>query len=378
MPAPKPSAPPATSKLDTSQGNATAALYSAAIGPISNDYYLPIFNRFETAGRLRLAWNWAACLYTVNWMIFRGLGLAALAYAAVVAGAVLLLFGLGRMIFQFSAGTELALLVTLVGLMFGGPGLLGNWLLHTACRKKMANALRESATLTEACALLTRQASSRQRFLWLVSVNALAIAAALALYGWSALQATGIDKPGTPTQTTVQPDPALSPRNQPTETADLPTTAAPPSPMQSGLVTQAENPATAASEAPSQAASAPQPAPAPDTTPVLAQAPAQVLPSAPPMATAQASPAVEVRPAPPARQRFYINVGLFAKDANAQNALNRLEQAGLSTLSSTVSTPRGERTRVRAGPFNSESEANAAAKRIRALNLDAVVMQQSR
>ena len=96
------------------------------------------------------------------------------------------------------------------------------------------------------------------------------------------------------------------------------------------------------------------------------------------MTTAQASPAVDVRPAPPARQRFYINVGLFAKDANAQNALNRLEQAGLSTLSSTVSTPRGERTRVRAGPFNSESEANAAAKRIRALNLDAVVMQQSR
>lgn len=378
MPAPKPSAPPATSKLDTSQGNATAALYSAAIGPISNDYYLPIFNRFETAGRLRLAWNWAACLYTVNWMIFRGLGLAALAYAAVVAGAVLLLFGLGRMIFQFSAGTELALLVALVGLMFGMPGLLGNWLLHTACRKKMANALRESATLTEACALLTRQASSRQRFLWLVSVNALAIAAALALYGWRALQATGIDEPGTPTQTTVQPDPALSLRKQPIETAGLPTTAAPPSPMQSGLVTQAENPATAASETPSQAASAPQPAPAPDTTPVLAQAPAPVLPSVPPITTAQASSAVEVRPAPPARQRFYINVGLFAKDTNAQNALNRLEQAGLSTLSSTVSTPRGERTRVRAGPFNSESEANAAAKRIRALNLDAVVMQQSR
>lgn len=336
MPAPTPTVPSA-SKLDTSQGNATAALYSAAIGPISVDYYLPVFTRFEAPGRLRLAWNWAACLYTVNWMIFRGLWLAALVYAALVGGAVLLLFGLGRMIFQLSPGTELALLSTLLVLMFGVPGLLGNWLLYTACRKKMAHALRESVTLPDACALLTRQASSRQRFLWLVSANTLAMAAALALYGWNTLQA---GEPGSV---------PLPPVTQPTETAGLPTPAALPSPTQTGLVTYAEAP----------------------VAPVLAAS------DAPPETATQSSPAVEARPTPPARQRFYINVGLFAKEANAQNALNKLERAGLSTLSSTVSTSQGERTRVRAGPFNSEQEANAAAKTIRALNLDAVVMRQS-
>lgn len=369
MPAPSPSAPPATSKLDTSQGNATAALYSAAIGPISVDFYLPIFTRFEAASRQPLTWNWAASLYTVNWMIFRGLGLAALAYAATVAGAVLLLFGLGRMIFQWSPGTELALLATLVVLMFGVPGLLGNCLLHTACRKKMAHALRESTTLAEACALLTQQASSRRRFLSLVAVNALAVAAALALYGWSTLQASESELPA------VQPGPALSIRTQPIETAGLPTTAVPLPPMQSGLVTHADPPVTVAPETPLRATSDPQPAPAPDTTAVPAAAP--VLPSEPPTTTAQARPAIEARPTPPTRQRYYINVGLFAKEANAQNALNKLERAGLSTLSSTVSTPQGERTRVRAGPFNSEREAKAAAKIIRSLHLDAVVMQQT-
>lgn len=341
MPAPTPTVL-STSKLDTSQGNATAALYSAAIGPISVDYYLPVFTRFEAPGRLRLAWNWAACLYTVNWMIFRGLWLAALVYAALVGGAVLLLFGLGRMIFQLPPGTELALLSTLLVLMFGVPGLLGNRLLYTAYRKKMAHALRESVTLPDACALLTRQASSRQRFLWLVSANTLAMAAALALYGWNTLQA---GEPGSV---------PLPPVTQPTETAVLPLPAALPSPTQTGLVTYAEDPV----------------APVP---PVLA---ASDVPSETATAT-QSSPAVEARPTPPARQRFYINVGLFAKDANAQNALDKLERAGLSTLSSTVSTSQGERTRVRAGPFNSEQEANAAAKTIRTLNLEAVVMRQS-
>lgn len=364
MPAPTPTVP-STSKLDTSQGNATAALYSAAIGPISVDYYLPIFTRFEAASRLCLAWNWAACLYTVNWMVFRGLGLAALAYAATVAGAVLLLFGLGRMIFQWSSGMELALLAALVVLIFGVPGLLGNWLLHKACRKRMALALRESTTLAEACALLTQQASSRQRFLGLVSFNALAVTAALAFYGWNALQA---GEPGSPPKPpAVQPSAAVSPVNQPTEIAGLVTPAALPSPTHAGLVTHAEAPAGSASEAPPETAS---------VTP-LSAVPAPVLPNTASAAAAQASPAIEARPPSTARQRFYINVGLFAKEANAQNALNKLERAGLPTLSSTVSTPQGERTRVRAGPFNSEQEANAAAKTIQSLNLDAVVRQQT-
>ncbi len=370
MPAPKPSASPATSSLDTSQGNATMALYSAAIGPISVDYYLPIFTRFESAGRLHLAWNWAACLYTVNWMIFRGLGLAALAYSASVAGAVLLLFGLGRMIFQFSPTTEFALLASLLGLMFGVPGLLGNALLYTACRKKMAIALRDSATLADACALLTRQASSRQRFLWLVSVNALLVAlvVALSLVLWGSPPDDASASRGAASVT--RQSAAAGALSQPIQTADAAASIAPlPSPTSSGLVMTT---GVITEPAPEQAITALEPAasaPAPQAPPVL--------PSVAPAPLVTVKPTAVVSAAPLVRLRFYINVGLFAKEANAQNALNKLEQAGLSTLSSTVSTPRGERTRVRAGPFNSELDANAAAEKIRALNLDAVVMQQS-
>lgn len=378
MLAPKPTAPPTTSQLDTSQGNATAALYSAAIGPISNDYYLPLFTQFEEMRRPRLAWNWAACLYTVNWMVFRGLGLAALAYAAIVAGAALLLLGLGHLIFQLSPVTELTLLATLLVLVFGGPGLLGNWLLYTVYRKKMANALRESATLLEACAVLTRQASSRQRFLWLVSANALAVAATIALYGWSALRADGSVIPSI--TSAAQPSFTADIPVLPKETASLPRSEAPSSSAQSGLVTNVELPAPTANEVQAPGSSVPlsAPDPAADVNADLGTALTPTLTSRlPATKTPLASPSITTRQALPARQRFYINVGLFAQEVNAQNTLNKLEKAGLPTLSGTVSTLGGQRTRVRAGPFKSEQEASAAAASIRALKLDAVVIQPS-
>ncbi|HEY8908326.1 MAG TPA: sporulation protein, partial [Rhodoferax sp.] len=62
-----------TVTLDTSPSMAMTTLYGAAIGPIGSDYYLPIFERFEAVGQGTLSWNWSACLYNLNWMIFRGL-----------------------------------------------------------------------------------------------------------------------------------------------------------------------------------------------------------------------------------------------------------------------------------------------------------------
>ena len=43
------------------------------------------------------------------------------------------------------------------------PGVWGNAILHTHLRKTMASALAATATVPEACVLLNRQASSRQR-----------------------------------------------------------------------------------------------------------------------------------------------------------------------------------------------------------------------
>jgi cell division septation protein DedD len=72
---------------------------------------------------------------------------------------------------------------------------------------------------------------------------------------------------------------------------------------------------------------------------------------------------------------FYVNVGLFANTSNANNAHARVAVAGLPVVSQTVNTSKGTLTRVRAGPFDSSSDAKEAIKRIEALGLDAKLVQ---
>ena len=74
--------------------------------------------------------------------------------------------------------------------------------------------------------------------------------------------------------------------------------------------------------------------------------------------------------------KFLINVGLFADDNNARNALVKLQDAGLPALSQEIKSSKGKRTRVRVGPFETQPEADQAAERIRALQLEAVVFKQ--
>ena len=69
-------------------------------------------------------------------------------------------------------------------------------------------------------------------------------------------------------------------------------------------------------------------------------------------------------------------MGLFAIDANARNTYARLRDAGLVAFTQELDTTKGKRTRVRVGPFDNRSEAEAAAEKIRALKLEAVVFRQ--
>jgi len=154
----------ATTSLDHSKESATTALYRAAIGPVNADYYLPIFTRFEATNRAGVSWNWAASLYTLNWMAFRGLWLAALVYAATMGGMAIL-------VFQFPDAVEVRVLLVLGVLSLVVPGVIGNALFHAESRKKMAHALSVSSTLAQACAMLNRQAGSRRRFIWLALLN---------------------------------------------------------------------------------------------------------------------------------------------------------------------------------------------------------------
>jgi cell division septation protein DedD len=72
---------------------------------------------------------------------------------------------------------------------------------------------------------------------------------------------------------------------------------------------------------------------------------------------------------------YYINVGLFAVLDNGINAHRKLESAGLPALSDSVTSRKGELTRVRVGPFATRAQADAAAKKILALKLEAVVFR---
>ena len=73
---------------------------------------------------------------------------------------------------------------------------------------------------------------------------------------------------------------------------------------------------------------------------------------------------------------YYINVGLFADEANARKAQARLLNEGLPAFRQELNNAKGRRIRVRVGPYESRAKAEAAAASIRAMALEAVVFKQ--
>ncbi len=82
--------------------------------------------------------------------------------------------------------------------------------------------------------------------------------------------------------------------------------------------------------------------------------------------------------APPAAQvqSYVVNVGLFAQENNARNALAQLMDAELPASTQTVRTSQGTRFRVRVGPFETEAEAERVVDKVRAMGLDAQLAPQ--
>lgn len=301
--------------VDQSDESAITTLYRAAIGPIGRNYYLPIFSRFEDAGKAGLSWNWAAGLLTLNWLVFRQLWGVALAYAGALMITILMVFGIGRLLFQLPQEAEVALLVVFGLLSLVLPGFYGNALLHAHIRKKMANALRTTATLSEACAVLTNEASSRLHLVGILIVN-LALAGVI---GGGVLRFQGA---GAPTMNTRP-------------VADV-----------RGVI----------------------------GNPVANPIPASMSPASAPLT--QSAPLPELASSSAAVARYQINVGLFANEVNAQRVHAQLQAAKMDVYSELIDTSHGKRTRVRVGPFNTESDANAAAREIKSLQFDAVVFKQ--
>lgn len=429
--------------LDSPSDNAMTALSRLALGPVNTAYYMAVFERFDNTGRTTTTtWNWAACLATLNWMLFRQLWTPALVYLAAAEGLALIVYGIGRTFLQWPPGVELGVLGAFAMLAFAVPGLYGNAILYADIRKRVARALAASRTLPEACVLLEKQASSRKRLQALVLANlVLVAAAALAYLVWApsdtkplalepavtVAQATAAaSRPSAAASApaaaiTAAPSPAPAPAPVPVPvpaqeppTPALPaTTASAPDPAKPAAAPPTAKSAAPATPAPKAAATASTPArsseanrPAPATlsaastvskTPSSAPATAAPKPSAKttppaepasraasaakaktPKASASAAAPASSAPLPTVGTAagYYINVGLFADEANARKAQARLLNEGLPAFRQELNNAKGRRIRVRVGPYESRAKAEAAAASIRAMALEAVVFKQ--
>lgn len=391
--------------LDSPSDSAMTALTRLALGPVNTDYYLAVFERFDSTGRTTTTWNWAACLATINWMLFRQLWNAALVYVAAAEGLALVMFGIGRSYLQWPPGVELGVLGAFAVLAFAVPGLYGNAILYADIRKRVARALAAARTLPEACVLLEQQASSRKRLRALVLGNVVVLtAAALAYLVWapSGTPPLALEPDVTVAQATAAAASAPPPANEVPSLAEPatpdPGSATPPTPpalpdtqVQPADAAPAAVPSPAAASvdstpAPSApvAAATPQPAPkasspagparrvAPAANPKAAGAPASAAASATPAESPTATPLAAVGTA----AGYYINVGLFADEANARKAQARLLNEGLPAFRQELNSAKGRRIRVRVGPYDTRAAADDAASAIRAMALEAVVFKQ--
>lgn len=336
----------------TPRESSTQALYRAALGPVQSEHHLRAFDRFDALGEARPSWNWAAALFTLNWLMYRRLWRMAGLYLVLVLAAGGVLWGLawGRLPDGVTLGLAAAACVVATVL----PGLYANAWLHGQLRHALVKAASEAPSLTDACELLQRRAPSLARLGVLALLNLLLAAVVIGAVWRGTRPATSLAATVTePTRARAAPLPPSSALADPVSSA---VPASPPAPE-------------------------PAPVPAPPVVPPLPPPP----PSPPPSAARPEPPAEAPEPvaqsvsepiALAAPRGYGINVGLFASPANAQRTLARIRQAGLPARSDTLQLERGQRTRVRAGPFASRAEADQVADRIRALGLEAQVFRQ--
>lgn len=335
-------------------------LYKAAVGSRSQDYYLRQFARFDLAGKTGVTWHWPAFLSTLNWLAWRGMWSAALLFATLCLGLGLLVFGIGRLVFDFSATSELALLAGCLALVFVLPGLFGNALYYRFTKRRVEAALAGAATVDEACESLAAQAGSNRRWYVLAATNS-SLLVVIGVFAWLLTSSASIE-------------PA---------SASAPT--APTAPIATHLVTAAAAPASLPAESVNMA-------PAPSVTPApeilrVSQAQAATSPPAAPAATraqqsgpigkepAAPAPTAPASAATPAEFRFALQVGAFAKEDNARKAQAKLQAAGFKTYTEVLDTSQGKRIRVRVGPFATRAEAEQAAPRIKELELPALLVK---
>ncbi|GAB4397716.1 MAG: hypothetical protein OHK0048_06980 [Rhodoferax sp.] len=452
-------------------------LFSAAVGPVNTDDYVPRFLDYEANGHTRWGWHWTAGLWTLNWLLFRRLYVWAVGYAVLALLLPLLVLGWGRWLAGWDGPTMGAVLLGLVAFKVLAVARVAKPVYYSACRQHMALALAQNDTLAAACAALRQRSPTREHFkrllisnlallaalgsavgLWVARQPAAEISVAPTLPRTARLGASGT-QPGAagatradvvapalggvasaPTQPLMaspspaasasalasasapasalvhalaaseakqpaaqrQPDassmasgatlpPTRAERPSPVATPRAPTSALPgvgearPQPHPLPVASAAQAMAAYVSRAPS---SSPRPKDAGDGADLGADAAGSV--HAPPQRSARAAgqgasktpggaarSASRTEGAASPRGTVWINVGLFAQEANARNVRQTLVQAGLPVTMQTLQRNSRTLTRVRVGPYPTVAQAQQALQRLKALDLDGVIATDS-
>jgi DedD protein len=74
------------------------------------------------------------------------------------------------------------------------------------------------------------------------------------------------------------------------------------------------------------------------------------------------------------QESFTVQVGVYSDVDNVKRLQEQLKQAGFSTRTEKVKTPKGDSLRLKAGNFNSREDAVAALTRIKAIGLSGIVI----
>jgi len=333
-------------------------LYRAALGPAHADHYLPVFARFDEQGTTGPAWNTAAAVGNLGWLVYRQLWGAAGEFAAALGVWALIAAGLAFWADFLPAGARVGLALALLLLLLLVPGLYGTALLHAQVVQRMIAAVQQANTMEEACTLLLRQGDAhRRRSAWgMAGLLLVALVAGGVWLAWS-----------------TQP---VSPSvvSSPIPVADLAraetSSASAAAPVESAI----ETPPAATATTPTMPVE-------PASVPVATAPPAETreVPVFQTVALADTKPPQAAATQPPVAgvamrvQGHGVSVGLFALPVNAERIQAKLAAAGLPVMKEPIESARGTLTRVHVGPFERLDQAQAAAERVRALGLDARV-----
>ena len=85
----------------------------------------------------------------------------------------------------------------------------------------------------------------------------------------------------------------------------------------------------------------------------------------------------EANPLSTSGEIFTIQIGVFSDIANVKQLQARLKQVGLDSRTENVTTPKGEKIRLRAGRFNCRQEAAYALTKLQAADLTGMVISNN-